>query len=150
MFTINDLYNINEALLPLKALADRELDSIYGLSGMVYTPHIDNYTQVCIQKAEMVLALKNNGLLPFTDTEIISAKLMVLHRRIKNLGVVEYDGNSYECRYSPLKLSKSGKVVRKWAKYWLKKMPNDEIDPQWESEVKDIWPEYFVIRDFEL
>lgn len=150
MYTVNDLHTINDTLLPLKTLAERELDSIYGLSGLVYTPHIDHYMKICIKKAEIVLALKTQGILPFSSVEIISDKLMLLHRRIKNLGTVEYDGNTYECRYAPLKLSKTGKVVRKWAKYWLKKSPDGEIDPQWENEVKELWPAYFVIRDFAL
>ena len=42
---MRDLTDINLELEPLKALADRELASIYGLTGMVYTPHIDAYMQ---------------------------------------------------------------------------------------------------------
>ncbi|MFQ3209907.1 MAG: hypothetical protein ACI9HU_001409, partial [Colwellia sp.] len=37
---ISELYDINEQLMPLKVLADRERRAIYGLTGMVYTPHI--------------------------------------------------------------------------------------------------------------
>lgn len=150
MFSINDLNNINEELQPLKILAERELKSIYGLTGKVYTPHIEAYSDVSVKKAAILLNLKNNGLIAFTDVEVISAKLMALHRKAKNYQIVEYDGWCYECRYSPLKLSKSGKSVRKWAKYWLRKMVDGEIDNQWESVVKEIWPEYFVIRNLEL
>ncbi|WDD98251.1 hypothetical protein [Thalassomonas actiniarum] len=149
MYSINDLNFINEELQPLKILADREHKAIYGLSGKLYTPHIDTYTEACIKKAGILLDLKNSGMIAFTEVEIISAKLMVLHRKAKNREVVEYDGWCYECRYLPLKLSKSGKIVRKWAKYWLRKLVDGGTDNQWEAQVKEIWPEYFVLRNFD-
>ncbi|MGJ8693392.1 MAG: hypothetical protein ACSHW0_13025 [Thalassotalea sp.] len=149
-YSINDLTQINEELQPLKALADREFASIYGLSGQVYTPHIDAHDQVCLKKAEILLQLKTNGLMPFTDVEIITAKLMALYQKAHNHQIVEHDGYNYECKYSPLKLSKSGKSVRRWAKYWLRKLPNDEIDRQWQSQVHEIWPEKFLIRNIHL
>ena len=145
MYSIDDLNKINDELLPLKALADRELQSIYGLSGQLYTPHIDAHTEVCIRKAAILLDLKTRGLIPFTDVEITSAKLMVLHRKIQNHEVVEFNGCDYECNYTPLKLSKTGKSVRKWAKFWLKKLPDGKNDEQWESSVREIWPENFII-----
>ena len=150
MFSINDLDNINKELQPLRILADRELKSIYGLSGQIYTPHIDIHTEVCIKKARILIDLKNNGLIPFTEVEIISEKLMILHQRVKNHQVVEYDGFFYKCRYSPLKLSKTGKSVRKWAKYWLRLLIDETPDQEWESSDKEIWPEYFVIKNVAL
>ena len=150
MFSINDLNSINEELKPLKILADRELKSIFGLTGKVYTPHIDTHTEVSIKKAAILLDLKNNGLIPFTEVEVITAKLMPLHRKAKNKQIVDYDGFSYECRYSPLKLSKSGKIVRKWAKYWLRKLADGETDYHWERQVREIWPGYFLIRNIEI
>jgi len=150
MYSVSDLNNINDEIRPLKELSDRELQSIYGLSGEVYTPHIDTYNKVSIKKAKILSYLKKNGVLPFTEVETISAKLMVLHRKAKNGEVVEYDGYNYECQFSPLKLSKTGKVVRKWAKYWLKKTANDETDKEWENHVREIWPENFTIRNFDF
>ena len=147
MFTINDLDSINKELQPLRVLADRELRSIYGLTGEVYTPHINNHIQVCIKKACILSDLKNNGIIPFSEVEIISEKLMILHQKVKNHQIVEYNGHSYKCRYSPLKLSKSGKSVRKWAKYWLRLLVNGQTDDQWENLVKEIWPEYFIIKN---
>jgi hypothetical protein len=147
MFSINDLDNINKELQPLKILADRELSSIYGLSGEVYTPHIDVHTEMCVKKAGILIYLKNNGLIPFTEVEIISEKLMISHQKVKNHQIVEYDGYSYKCRYSPLKLSKTGKSVRKWSKYWLRLLNNGQTDDQWENLVKEIWPEYFIIKN---
>lgn len=141
-----DLDNINNELEPLKILADRELKSIQGLSGTLYTPHIDNYNDVCVKKAKILLALKKVGFIPYTDVETISATLNALHNRAKNHKIVEYDGHSYERRFSPLKLSKSGKIVRTWAKYWLKKTPEGRNDQQWQIQVREIWPEYFLIK----
>lgn len=149
MYSINDLNAINEELMPLKALAIREFKSIQGLSGQVYTPHIDAYNTVSLVKAKILFELKRKGDLPFSDVEVISAKLMALYQKAKPNQVVDYNGESYECRYSPLKLSKSGKTVRKWAKYWLKILPDGEKDRDWEIQVHEIWPENFIIRSID-
>ena len=147
---IAELHEINELILPLQELADRERKSIYGLTGMVYTPHIDEYMQVSIKKAAILACLKNQGLLAFSEVEIISKALECLHKRARNNDVVEYNENLYQRRFSPLKLSKSGKVVNKWAKYWLLQLPNGNFDPRWEAQVREIWPANFVIRTVDL
>ncbi|TYK64344.1 hypothetical protein [Colwellia echini] len=146
LHNISELYDINQKIAPLKALADRERRSIYGLTGMVYTPHIDEYMQVSVKKAEILACLKKQGLLAISPVEIISTALDLLYKRAKNGAVVEYDGRSYQRRFSPLKLSKSGKMVRTWARYWLLQSASGQPDPQWESEVREIWPSYFLIK----
>jgi hypothetical protein len=150
LHNISELYDINEKISPLKALADRERASIYGLTGMVYTPHIDDYMQVSIKKAEILACLKKQGLMDFTEVELISTALDFLHKRAKNNTVVEYDGKNYQRRFSPLKLSKSGKVVRTWARYWLLQLPSGRVDPKWESQVREIWPTYFLIQSIDI
>ncbi|TWX70961.1 hypothetical protein ESZ36_04785 [Colwellia demingiae] len=150
LHNIGELYDINEQIMPLKALADRERTSIYGLTGMVYTPHIDDYMQASIKKAEILACLKKQGIIPLTEVELISTALDFLHKRAKNNAVVEYDGNSYQRRFSPLKLSKSGKVVRTWARYWFLQLPSGRVDPKWESQVREIWPTYFLIRAIDI
>ena len=147
MYSVSDLNNINDEIRPLKELADRELKSIYGLSGEVYTPHIDTYNDVSLRRAKILFGLKSNGVIPFSEVETISAKLMILYRKAKKCEVVEYNGYNYECQFSPLKLSKTGKVVRKWAKYFLKKTANGQTDEEWENQVREIWPENFIIRN---
>lgn len=147
---INELHDINEKIIPLKALADRERKAIYGLTGMVYTPYIDDYMQVSIKKSEILACLKTQGLLALSEVEVISSTLDFLHKRAKNNVVVEHDGNAYQRRFSPLKLSKSGKVVRKWARYWLLQLPSGRVDPKWESQVREIWPTYFLIRAIDI
>lgn len=146
MYTLNDLHCINEAIKPLKALADREQKSIYGLTGMVYTPHIDAFNTMSVEKAKILSYLKTNNIIPLSDVETISAELMVRYRRAKNNQVVEHNGDQYECKFAPLKLSKSQKIVRKWGKYWLKHLPNGYIDKDWETQVREVWPENFIIR----
>ena len=47
-------------------------------------------------------------------------------------------------------MSKTGKIVRKWAKFWLKKLASGETDPEWERQVREIWPENFTIRNLEI
>lgn len=147
---ISELHDINELIIPLEKLANRERASIYGLTGMVYTPHIDDYMQACIKKAEILACLKKQGVLALSEVEVISSALELLHNRVKNNAVVEYNGNNYQRRFSPLKLSKSGKIVRKWAKYWLLQLENERFDPNWESQVREIWPSYFLIRTVDL
>ena len=147
---MSDLTDINQELEPLKVLADRELASIYGLTGMVYTPYIDDYMQVSIKKAAILACLKSQGYLPLSEVEIITAELDFMHKRARSNAVFEYKGNEYKRRFSPLKLSKSGKNVQKWAKFWLLQLPNGKIEPNWEREVREIWPSYFLIRSIEM
>jgi len=145
-YSLAELNNINVELLPLKELANRELSSIYGLTGMVYTPHIDAYMKVCVQKAAILSSLKKQGILPLSSVEQISSILDNLHKKVRNRTIVNYEGNNYQRRFTPLKLSKSEKNVRTWAKFWLLQLPNGKVDPCWESQVREIWPEYFLIR----
>jgi hypothetical protein len=150
LHVLSDLYEINEELHPLKDLADRELASIYGLTGMVYTPHLDNYMQVSIKKAAILACLKSQKIIPLSEVEVISAILDNLHKRARSNTVIEYNGSQYQRRFSPLKLSKSGKNVQKWAKYWFLQLPNGKVDSNWERQVREIWPDYFLIRTINL
>lgn len=143
---ISELDDINQLIIPIKALADRERAAIYGLTGMVYTPYIDDYMQVSIKKAAILACLKAQGVLPLSKVELISTALDNIHKRAKNNAIVEYEGNRYQRRFSPLKLSKSGKVVHKWARYWFLQLPNGKVDADWEYQVREIWPSYFLIR----
>lgn len=136
--------------MPLKDLADRELASIRGLTGMVYTPYLDDYMQVAIKKAEIVSCLKNQKLLPLSEVEVIHTALNTLYSRARTRSVVEYQGRNYERRFLPLKLSKSGKNVQKWAKVWLLLDDNGRAVPAWESQVREIWPTYYLIRSIDI
>lgn len=147
---ISELTDINNELIPLKKIADRELASIYGLTGMVYTPHIDSYMQVCIKKAGILACLKEQKLLPLSEVELTTTALNELHSRARNRTIVEYEGSNYERRFLPLKLSKSGKNVQKWAKYWLLLSPDGKVDSGWQNEVREIWPQYFLIRVIDM
>lgn len=147
---INELTDINNQLIPLKELADRERVSIYGLTGMVYTPHIDTYMALAVKKSEILACLKKQKILPLSEVEITTTVLNSLYSRAKHNAVVEYKGNNYQRRFSPLKLSKSGKIVRKWAKFWLLQLPGEKIDPNWENQVREIWPTYFLISAIDL
>lgn len=146
LHVINESDEINNKLIPLKEIADRELLSIYGLTGMVYTPHLDAYMHVSIKKAEILACLKRQKILPLSEVELISIALDNMHKRAPNNAIVNYKGNNYQRRFSPLKLSKSGKIVQKWAKFWLLQLSDEKIDPDWESQVREIWPTYFLIR----
>ena len=150
LHVLSELYDINHQLMPLKDLADRELASIRGLTGMVYTPYLDDYMQVAIKKAEIVSCLKNQKLLPLSEVEVIHTALNALYSRARTRSVVEYQGRNYERRFLPLKLSKSGKNVQKWAKVWLLLDDNGRVVPAWESQVREIWPTYYLIRSIDI
>lgn len=150
LHVINELNAINKELIPLKELADRELISIRGLTGMVYTPHFDEYMQMSIKKAQILACLKKQKILAISEVELITTALNSLHSRAKNNSIVEYNGNEYKRRFLPLKLSQSGKNVQRWAKFWLLQSPNGEIDRNWEGQVREIWPSYFLIRTIEM
>jgi hypothetical protein len=147
---ITELYDINEKIIPLKELANRERASIYGLTGMVYTPYIDEYMKLSVKKAAILACLKTQGIIEISEVELISTALDTFHKRVKNNTVVEYEGRLYQRRFSPLKLSKSGKIVTKWARYWFLQSSNGKVDPHWEAQVREIWPSYFLIRTVDL
>jgi hypothetical protein len=117
---------------------------------MVYTPHIDQYMQFSIKRAAILTCLKKQGILPLSEVELVTTALELLHKRVKNHAIVQYKGNNYERRFSPLKLTKSGKNVQKWAKFWLLQRQDGEIDKSWERQVREIWPAYFLIRAIDL
>ena len=146
----SELIAIDIEIMPLKELADKELISIYGLTGMVYTPHIDAYMKVSIKKAEILACLKAQGILPLSEVERVSSILDNEHKRAKSNTIVEYAGKKYKRQFSPLKLSKSGKNVQKWARFWLLQASKGKSDPIWEKQVREIWPSYFLIRTIEL
>jgi hypothetical protein len=147
---LSELGVINYKLNSLKALADKELISIYGLTGMVYTPHIDEYMQVCLERANILASLKQQKILPLSAVEIISSTLDQAYKKVSNNTIVEYEGKKYKRRFLPLKLTKSGKNVQKWAKFWLLLSANDVVDTVWESQVREIWPSYFLIRTISI
>ena len=106
--------------------------------------------QVCITRAEILACLKRQGIIPISEVEVITRALDALYKNAKNKTVVEYEGSRYERRFLPLKLSKSGKNVQRWAKFWLLQLTEEKIDQDWERQVKEIWPNYFLIRKIDI
>ena len=150
LHVISELTDVSNELIPLKEMADREFTATYGLTGVVYRPHLDTYMQACVKKAEILACLKKQYILPLSKVELISATLDNLYKRARSHTVVEYKGNNYQRIFLPLKLSKSGKIVQKWAKIWLLQQINGKVDSTWESEVKEIWPTCFLIKIIDL
>ncbi len=69
-----------------------------------------------VQKIERTL--KEHGLLEATEHELASFALERGHRYAKSGEIVEYNGNLYRRRYSPLSYSRSRKTVTRWGRYW--------------------------------
>jgi hypothetical protein len=105
---------------------------------------------VSIQKAQILACLKQQRLLPITEVERISEILNIKFKSTKHNETVEYNGKDYKRQLTPLKLSKSGKVVRKWARFWLLQLAEEKADPSWEAEIREIWPSYFLIRAIDI
>ncbi|WP_394174688.1 hypothetical protein [Thalassotalea litorea] len=150
LHVISELTDVDNELTPLKEMADRECTATYGLTGMVYRPHLDAYMQGCIKKAEILACLKRQSILPLSEVELISSTLDSMHKGARNHAIVEYKGDHYQRIFLPLKLSKSGKTVQKWAKIWLLQQDDGKVDLQWKCQVKEIWPTYFLIRISDL
>lgn len=150
LYLLSDLDELNHAIAPLKEIADRELVSIFGLKGMVYTPHLDVYMAACIERALVLKSLKAQKIIPISVVELMTTALDESYSKVSNNTVVEYKGSHYQRRFLPLKLSKSGKSVKQWAKFWLLQLPNGHFDPDWEAQIREIWPAYFLIRTMQL
>ena len=81
---ITELYDINEKIIPLKSLAERDRASIYGLTGMVYTPYIYDYMKLCVKKAAILACLKKQGIIEISEVKI-AQKFFRLQRAVLNL-----------------------------------------------------------------
>lgn len=63
-------------------------------------------------------ALKDQGVLPLTEKEVLEKKLDAEFPDARSKEVVEYKGKKYRRRFWPLERSSSGKTVTEWGKSW--------------------------------
>ena len=63
--------------------------------------------------------LKRQGIIPYTEHELVEEILNQKYPNAQSREVVEYDGRRYWKEFWPLERSKSGKTVKKWASGWV-------------------------------
>lgn len=63
-------------------------------------------------------SLKEQGLLSYTDQEILNRKLDAAFPRARSRDVVEFEGARYQKRFSPATKSRSRKTVTSWNQWW--------------------------------
>jgi hypothetical protein len=69
---------------------------------------------------EIESALKEAGVLPKTKHEKLESILDRMFPNARSKEIVEYEGNRYQRRFTPLERSRSKKSVTAWDKSWAK------------------------------
>ncbi|MBK5933354.1 hypothetical protein C8N32_101314 [Rhodovulum imhoffii] len=65
-------------------------------------------------------SLKAQGLLPYTEQELLNHRLDEAFPKAKSREIVEFEGARYQKRFSPATKSRSGKTVTSWNQWWQK------------------------------
>ncbi|WP_206478012.1 hypothetical protein [Halomonas sp. KRD171] len=65
------------------------------------------------------LYLKDEGVIPKTDQELLDEELDQLYPNAKPKRIVVHNGNKYQVRYFPLVQSRSRKTVKEWGHKWV-------------------------------
>ena len=69
---------------------------------------------------EIETALKEAGLIPKTEHEVLESTLDRLFPNARSKEIVEYEGQKYQRHFTPLERSRSRKSVTVWGKSWAK------------------------------
>ena len=67
---------------------------------------------------EMEIYLKKNGLIPYSDHELLEETLNQKFPTAQSKDIVTYNGSQYKKKFTPIELSKTGKSVKKWHSGW--------------------------------
>lgn len=65
-------------------------------------------------------SLKAQGLLPYTEQELLNRRLDETFPKAKSRETVEFEGARYQKRFTPETKSRSGKTVTSWNRWWQK------------------------------
>jgi hypothetical protein len=72
-------------------------------------------------RVEIITAeLKRLGLLPKTEKEKLEDAIDAQFLNAKSKQIVEYEGKRYRLKFAPARMSRSGKTVTKWSRWWEK------------------------------
>ncbi|WP_319825846.1 hypothetical protein [Thalassovita sp.] len=63
-------------------------------------------------------SLKAQGLIPYSDQELLNRKLDKAFPKARSKDIVDFDGAQYQKRFSPATKSRSGKTVTSWNQWW--------------------------------
>ena len=97
--------------------ADEGLDRALGL-WEVGIASLEEVNQAKSKLAEIIAYLRANGTMPKTRHELLEERLDLLYPEAVSREIVDYEGQRYQRRFTPLKRGKGGGVV-KWEKSWL-------------------------------
>lgn len=70
-------------------------------------------------------SLKAQGLLPYTEQELLNHRLDEAFPKAKSREIVEFEGARYQRRFSPATKSRSGKTVTSWNQWW-QRLPDSD------------------------
>jgi hypothetical protein len=110
-YTIDDLKRTRR---DLEGLLERESEYTGNNPGK-----FESEIRGLVRRRELITAdLKQRGLLPETDEEILTRRLDEAFPNAVSKQVVELEGRRYRKRYRPAEYSRSGKSVTRWEHWW--------------------------------
>jgi hypothetical protein len=69
---------------------------------------------------EIEFALKADGVIPKSEHEQLESTLDRMFPNARSMEIVEYEGQKYQRRFTPLERSRSRKSVTVWDKSWVR------------------------------
>lgn len=110
------LEQLAEATAELERLQD-QWDGYMGNNPNKYRSVIKNAREKC---NDLAVQCKIEGLIPYTEQELLTKKLNAEFPNAKSKQIVELDGVKYKNTYTPREISNSGKTVKSWHQKWIK------------------------------
>lgn len=87
-------------------------------SGRGKNPYNETAKELTKKLREMEVYLKKNGLIPYTEHELLEETLNQKFPMAQSKDIVIYDGAQYKKKFTPIEFSKTGKSVTKWHSGW--------------------------------
>ena len=110
------LEQLKEANAELETVLDR-FDSYMGNNPNKYRSGIKNAREKC---DVLIRLCKIEGLIPYTEDELLNEKLSRAFPNAQSKQVVEFEGVKYKNTFTPRSISNSGKTIKSWDQAWVK------------------------------
>lgn len=110
------LANLEDAKAHLSHLQERDSMDTSGNPDKYHTRIREARERV----DEIEAALKKSGVLPYSEQELLDARIDELFPKARSKDIVEYEGSRYQLKFTPKTKSRSGKSVYSWYRRWQK------------------------------
>ena len=113
---------IQRATLEDLARAERQLKDLVERDADYRGNNPDKFTSglrmLTAERDRLLADLKDQGLIPETDEEVLTRTLDAVFPDARSRQVVTHEGRKYRKRFRPAEYSRSGKSVNRWEHWW--------------------------------